>query len=136
MEGNPLREFVLIQKADTITSFLVNHYKAGKENMKNPSEAEIGIYSFRIPDGRKFEITRTFPPPLLKEKLLVEYLAEDPTINRVKGEGCKTITELIWKKGVLGGLFLLILISPGIFLFKNEIRILINKKALKKTLIN
>ena len=55
------------------------------------------------------------------KKIGSRILPDDPNVNRVRGDGCQSIFEFVWRKGLVGGFFLLLLISPGVYLLKDEI---------------
>ncbi len=58
----------------------------------------------------------------LKEHQHVEYSSDDPSMNRIKGEGRQTITEWLWRKVGLGAVLLLLCCSPGICLIRAGLR--------------
>lgn len=85
-------------------------------------------YTFGLPDGREVSasISRSgrlsaelgaVRPPIPTE---VEYLADDPSISRLKGDGSQNINQWLLRTG-LGGLLLALLVSPGIKLIRNGV---------------
>lgn len=83
--------------------------------------SNIGVYSYQTPDGRKFKTTTRDPVGQLKERQKVEYLPDKPMISRIKGDGCQTITEFLWRKVGLGGLLLVAFISIGYLVLRESL---------------
>jgi hypothetical protein len=52
----------------------------------------------------------------------VEYLPNNPSVSRIKGDGSASITDWLWRKAGLGSLLLALFVSPGIILLRNGIR--------------
>jgi len=52
----------------------------------------------------------------------IEYLPNKPDISRIKGSGGQSITELLWRKVGLGGLFLVFLLSFGFYFVRHAIK--------------
>lgn len=117
--GNPLDELALIQGAKVTTGNLVDTYESESEDYRGRmSFSEVGIYAFRLSDGREFK-TQGY---LTDEQVEIEYLPDNPSTNRVKGEGCQSITELLWRKVLLGVFLFALLITPGITVLRNGVR--------------
>jgi len=118
--GNVFDELSLIQNAKITTGTLESTYEEENEDDRGKVHiSEVGVYSFHIPDGRKF-YTRTYNP--FDKSIEIEYLPDNPSVNRAKGDGCQSITEWLWRKIGFGGLFLVLVISPGFVLIKNGVK--------------
>lgn len=112
--GNPLDELALIRHAITAPARLVDTYV--------DEETDEGVYSFHATDGREYAtLSRTMNGDVSNEAD-VEYLPDDPNTNRVKGEGCRTVTEWLWRKIVLGSLILIVLVGAGVGMFMRGLR--------------
>lgn len=121
--GNPLNEIALIQRAKVATCILVDTYEDEHENEHgHVYVSDVGIYAFRLPDGREFKTLNRVPSGQLEEQLEVEYLPDNPSVNRIKGDGCQSVVEWLWRKIGVGGLFLLICITPGFLVLQDGIR--------------
>jgi len=117
--GNPLHELALIRRAQIATGVLVDTYEHEQEDDRgHVYYSDVGIYSYRLPDGREFKTSARVPTGQLKEQQEVEYLPDNPEVSRIKGDGCNSVTEFLWRKVGFGSLFLVICISPGIYLVK------------------
>ena len=116
---NPLHELALIRRAQLTTGVLVDTYENEQEdNRGHVYFSDVGVYSYRLPDGREFKTSTRVPTRQLVEHQEVEYLPNNPEVSRIKGDGCKSITEFLWRKVGLGSLLLAMFISPGIYLVK------------------
>ena len=117
--GNPLNELALIRRAQIISGSLVDTYEDEQEDYRGTIHySEKGIYSYRLPDGREFKAMSR----QVEEEREVEYLPDNPAVNRIKGDGCQSVTEWLLRKVILGGFFLALLVSPGIALLKNGVQ--------------
>ena len=52
----------------------------------------------------------------------VEYLPDDPSVSRIKGSGCQSVTEWLWRNVGLGIVLLAMLVAPSIVLFRQGFR--------------
>ncbi len=121
--GNPLDEIKLIQRAKVATCILVDAYDDEHEDDRGHIHlSNVGIYTFRLPDGREFKTLTRVPSGQLEEKLEVEYLPDNPSVNRIKGGGCQSVVEWLWRKIGVGGLVLLTCITPGFLVLRDGIR--------------
>jgi len=77
---------------------------------------DVGVYIYRIGDGREFTTLDGTPVGELRERLQVEYLPDKPAVSRIKGDGCQAVTEWLWRKVCPWALLLLLLCSPGVCL--------------------
>jgi hypothetical protein len=67
-----------------------------------------------LPDGRSFKGTAEGSGRLKEQfqdltepyPIEIEYLPDNPDVSRIKGSGCGSVTELLWRKIGLGGLIL------------------------------
>ena len=121
--SHPLDDLALIQRAETADAELTETFgdeEAGPRDHVYP--IDVGIYRFRIPDGREFRARIKSEPGQLQQRAKIEYLPEHPSVNRLKGLGGQSIAEWIWRK-VLGGAVLFgMLVGPGIGMLWRAIR--------------
>ena len=118
--GNPLHELALIRRAQVTVGTLVDTYEHEQEDFRGHVYfSDVGVYAFRVPDGREFKALMRVPIGSLEQHKEVEYLPDAPSVNRVAGEGCRTIFEWLWRKIGLGALLFVILVSPGVFVLLN-----------------
>lgn len=131
--GNPLHELALIHRRHTVAGFIVDSW----EEAESPGERSGtlwyhgGAYRYRLPDGREFtQHTKSKSGRLKAEfqnlkqpySIQVECLPDNPRISRIKGDGCDSVMELLWRKVGLGGLMLVLFLSPGAVLVLNATR--------------
>lgn len=113
--GNPFNEFMLITRhTQTTTGNLVDTI--------DHDRYDEGVYTFYIPNKGEFKTSIELPLGELKKQQEVEYLPDNPSVCRIKGDGCQSIIAFLLRK-VVGGIFAIILfISPGVIMLKNGIR--------------
>ena len=127
--GNPLHELALIQRGHVVAGSIVDTW----EDAESPGERSgtrwyHGVaYRYRLPDGREFtQHTKSRSGRLEAEfqnlkqpyPIQVEYLPDNPTVSRIKGDGCGSGMEWFCWKIVLGGLLLAVFVSPGATLLR------------------
>jgi|WetSurMetagenome_2_1015567.scaffolds.fasta_scaffold191473_1 hypothetical protein len=117
--GSPFDEFALIQKAKLATGILIDSYEVDTGDERG-NVYDVGVYKFSLPDGRKFKAFTKNSSGEREEQ--VEYLPSNPSINRIKGEGCQSIIEWVEIKIIGGGILLAIFLSPGFILARNGIK--------------
>jgi len=130
--GNPLDELALIRRAQVAPGFIVDTWEDVEDGDRGQATWFHGAtYTYHIPDGREFTQSTKSTSGRLKEEFQdlqrpypveVEYLPDNPAVNRIKGDGCASITEWLWRKVGLGGLLLALFASPGIVLLRNGVR--------------
>lgn len=124
LAGNPIDEYLLIQNANLANGILIDSYEVDTMDEKGNVDY-VGVYKFSIHDGRYF---KAFTKNSTGEhEAQIEYLPSNPSINRIKGEGCRSIEEWVEKKIILGGLSIAILLIPGYIMFRqgiNEIKVI------------
>lgn len=130
--GNPLAELALIRRAHTAPGFIVDTW----EDVEDAGEGgaqwfHAAVYTYRLPDGREYkertperkgrlrEQFREFEEPYPIE---VEYLPENPAVSRIKGYGCQSVGEWLWRKAGLGSLLLAVFLGGGVILLRDGIR--------------
>ena len=133
--GNPLDELALIRRAKVAVGILSDTYEDQEGgNERHTYLYDRGIYSFQTPDGKQFLTSMDAPSGELKMQVEVEYLPDDPEVNRVRGEGNVTISSWLLVKVGVGTLFLCMLLAPGVLLIRNGIREIKQlRKALRST---
>lgn len=117
--GDPIDEFALIQNSKLATGILIDSYEVDTGDERG-TVYDVGVYKFSLPDGRKFKAYTKNSLGELEEQ--IEYLPSNPSINRIKGEGCQSIIEWIGEKIIGGGLLLAMFLSPGFILARNGIK--------------
>ena len=93
-------EFRLIQGGKTAPGFIIDTWEEPIDTDAGATAWSHGAtYTYRLPDGREFERT-TYDSGRLKEEFRnlvrpfpveVEYLPDEPTISRIKGDGPSSI---------------------------------------------
>ena len=143
--GLPLDDLALIQRGKVVPGFIVDTW----EDVEVESRREGGttwssaaIYEYRLPDGRDFkgvskgssrlkDELRYLTEPLPIE---VEYLPDNPNVSRIKGDGCQSVTEWLWRKVGLGGLFLLAFLAPGFIYLRDGVRAVMRMRTATRSL--
>lgn len=132
--GNPLNEFSLIHRAQTISGALLETHESEQEDYRGHVYfSDVGVYAYRLPDGREFKTITKASTGNLKKQQQVEYLPDNPAVSRIKGDGCQTITEWLWRTVGLGIILLVVFISPGMILLRNGVRDI--KRARRKHIL-
>jgi hypothetical protein len=132
LAGNPLDELALIRRAQVAPGFIVDTWEDAESGDEGGTHWSHGAtYTYRIPDGREFTQSAAIRSGRLKEEfqdlqqpypIEVEYLPDNPTVSRIKGDGCESIMGWLLRKIGLGSLLLALLASPGIALLRNGVR--------------
>jgi hypothetical protein len=121
--GNPIDELALIRRAQIAPGSLVETREHEAEDDRgHVYSSDVGVYSFRVPDGREFNTMTGAPTGELQETVSIEYLPDDPAVNRVKGDGCESVLEWLWRKVGLGLLLLALFVRPGVGLLLQAVR--------------
>lgn len=112
--GNPVHELALIRNAKTIDAELVDTSEFdGEDERGNYYEGVNGAYLFRV-DGKEFYALSTQSHSRFDAIALVEYLDDDPAVNRMKGDGAQSVSEWLWRKLGLGLVLAGFCLAPGI----------------------
>jgi len=111
MDGNPLNELVLIRHSSIMPGFIAGWDVLDEEG--DTVEWTYGNrYTYTLPDGRNVTSTirdyRGLPEelPYLGGRpypIEVEYLSDHPSVSRIRGSGCQTVTEWLWRRIGVGG---------------------------------
>lgn len=126
--GNPLHEIALIRRANIATGSLVDTHEDEQEDYRGHVYfSDVGIYAYRLPDGRELKTITRAPTGHLKEQRQVEYLPDNPAVSRIKGDGCQSVMEWLWRKASLGSLLLAAFVSPGVIMIRNGVHGLLGK---------
>lgn len=125
--GNPINELALIRRGVTAKGVITDlREDVGDDDRGRAVFVHSASYSFRLPNGQTVEaVTGDFSgraPAYTTPSIEVEYLPDDPAVSRIKGTGCFTVTEWLWKKVGIGGLLLAMFISPGVGLIHWGVR--------------
>ena len=87
LTGNPLDELALIRRAKVAPVFLVDTLEREREDDRGHVYfSDVGVYTFRLPDGREFKASTRVPSGELNQEVEVKYLTDNPTVNRAKGD--------------------------------------------------
>ncbi len=122
LTGNIFHELALIRRAQITSGTLIEVHEHEEEDFRGHVYfSDIGVYVYQLSDGREFRTTIREPTGQLKKHREVEYLPEKPEISRIKGDGCQSITEWLWRKIGLGGIILVLFLSIGCIIIKNTI---------------
>jgi hypothetical protein len=120
LQQNPFDELALLRGAKIAEGSLSETFERDDEDEKgNVSISDIGIYVFSGSNGTQYKAFTIVPTGKLAEDVEIEYLSEKPEINRIKGDGCQTIFEWLWRKALLGGLMIGGLFGYGVFVICN-----------------
>jgi hypothetical protein len=136
VDGNSLSELALIRRARLAGGSLVATYEEEREDYRERVHfVTVGVYAYRIPDGRQFKASIEVPAgQTLEELAQVEYLPDKPAVSRVKGRGCQTVAEWVWRTVGLGSLLFLLFSLPGIHLVGEGIRELLRTRRTQRRL--
>jgi hypothetical protein len=132
LTGNPIHDLRLMIWARTAPGHVVDTW----EDVEDGDDGRVqwthgSTYTFRLPDGHEVEAAtgtrsgRLRPEFAKLEKPLpveVEYDPADPLISRLKGDGSQSLVEWILRKVGLGGLLLVLFMSPGVKLIFDGVR--------------
>lgn len=88
------------------------------------------VYTFRLPDGRERRGFHTGQGRLRSDlrdlahsiAVEVEYDPVDPSISCIKGDGSQNLVEWLLRKVVLGGVLLILFVSPGVMVIRDGVR--------------
>ena len=131
LAGSPLAELALIRRARTAPGLIVDAWEDVEDGYEEAAWFHGAVYSYRLPDGREYkertperkgrlrEQFREFEEPYPIE---VEYLPENPAVSRIKGYGCQSVGEWLWRKAGLGSLLLAVFLGGGVILLRDGIR--------------
>lgn len=136
LSGNPFNEYLLITKSKTIKGFITKAEEFEDVVETNNGNSVIVYfyhyeYKFTLPDGNTIPgygtEDGTLPEYLKKLEnkpypIVVEYLFNDPEINRVKGmiRGNKTVNQWIRNRVVVGIVALLFFSYIGFTIIKES----------------
>lgn len=128
--GSPVDDYRLMVHARTASGEIVDTWQEVEASDSGADSWFSGIaYRFRLPDGRLVEGGSRGTGPLaadlvnLKDPVPVEveYHPDDPSLNRLKGDGSQSLGEWLRRFG-LQGLLLTLFGAPGIALLRDGIR--------------
>jgi len=130
--GNPFDEFALIHRGQTTPGSIIDTWEEVEDDTFGRAVWFHGAtYTYRLPDGREFtqrsqvrsgrlgEEFRNLTEPYPVE---IEYLPENPSVSRIKGDGHDSLWSWLLLKVGLGSLLLAVFVSPGLILLRNVAR--------------
>ncbi|NOS99416.1 MAG: hypothetical protein HOP29_02180 [Phycisphaerales bacterium] len=133
-ERNPFHELRLIQHSSTAAGQIVE----GWEDLVDGDRYGVGwthwgAYVFQLSDGREFMgrtryMSGRLPPEFIDPDnpvpVEVEYDTTDPSINRIKGTGCKTVTEWVLRMAIVDSILAIAIAYLGAVFLRNVARAL------------
>lgn len=123
LAGNPLTDLALIRGAEIAKGTLVDVHEDEQEDERGRvHQSDVGVYAYRVSDGREFTVTTRDPPGQLEPLREVEFLPTNPGVSRIKGDGCSTIAEFLWRKLLLGSVLLAAFVWPGVEILRAGIQ--------------
>ncbi len=132
--GDPLDELALIQRGQVAKCVLHESFEDEVENERGDvAVVDVGVYAFTTPEGGTYYASTRAPSGELLPQGQVEYLPDTPSTNRIRGDGCATVGEWLWRKVGMGGLLLAMCVGPGVSLARGGIRDLLRLRARAKT---
>ena len=123
--GNPIHELALIRNAEVAQGTLIESFQEHDAAYKDRGRLDVwkvGVYSFRVPDGRKFNVVDEAAIGQLKQERTIEYLPDNPNVNRFQGEGSQSIMSWLFGRVILGTLLLVLIVSPGLVVLRERIK--------------
>ncbi len=123
--GNPIHDLALIRSAEVAQGTLVDSAQEDDAANKDRGRVDtwnVGVYRFHVPDGRKFYVLAKAAIGQLKQERTIEYLPDNPDVNRFQGEGSQNIMSWFFGKVVLGTLLLVLIVSPGLVFLRKGIK--------------
>ena len=111
-----------MRRANIATGTLVTTHEDEQEDYRGHVYfSDRKVYAYRLPDGRQFKAITRAPTGHLNEQRKIEYLPDNPSVNRIKGDGCQSVMEWLWRTVGLGPLFSAALVSPGVIMIRNAL---------------
>lgn len=127
--GNPLADYALLQRGQQALGKLVETQDHEEEDHRgNIYFSDVGIYAFQW-NGQEFLAHTRAPTGSLPLTITVEFLADDPSTNRVQGDGAQTVWEWVWRKFGLGLILLGFCLAPGIGVIRSGVLELRRRRA-------
>ncbi len=129
--GNPLNELALIRHGFTVPGFITDAWEDVNDDEYGRTHWSHSVtYRYRLRDGREFmgavhgsgRLKRDVSYRDRPYSVEVEYLPEHPSVSRIKGAGCQTVMEWLWRRLGLGSLVLVLFCSPGLYLVQRGLR--------------
>jgi uncharacterized protein DUF3592 len=127
--GNPINEMRLITDGVTAKGVITDVREGYEDCDSCPGRKYLhynASYTFQLPNGQTVEAetkdSNGLRPDIIANGIEVEYLPDSPEVNRIKGTGSPTFTDWIWRKAGIGGLLLVMCLSPGVGLIHWGVR--------------
>jgi len=129
--GNPIADLRLTLDATTTSAKVLDTW----EDVQDGDDGRANFYhsmsyAFLLPDGREVHGATgsqdgRLPPELVNAPQAatvdVEYVAEDPTVNRLKGYGSSSFADWLFRKILLGAFLLALLVWPGVKMMRDGV---------------
>ncbi len=129
--GNPFDDLALIRRGYTTQGFIVDTWEDAESGDEGGTQWFHGAkYKFRLPDGREFTQRTKDGSGRLKTEFRdraqafpveVEYLPDNPAVNRIKGDGSPNFLDWLWREFGLGSLLLALFLAPGFAMLRSAV---------------
>ncbi len=126
--GNPFDELSLIRHGQTAPGYITDCTEGIDVDDNYYHYCD---YTFTLPDGRTFNTQSTYLSGELEDKLTnltspypieAEYLADNPTISKIKDTGNTNLFDWMWRKLGFGIFFLAVFAIPGLIFLKRGVQ--------------
>jgi hypothetical protein len=124
--GNPFDELALIRHAHVTSGAIVEANEDVEHGDRNqPYWSSWGSYEYSTPDGRRFHGGYSGPGRKNRDsgdRVEIEYLPDNPAVSRIKGDGCSSVREFLWRRIGLGVFLLGMFGGLGLHLIRSGVR--------------
>jgi hypothetical protein len=132
--GYIFKERALILHARTVPGHIVSAWNPSPiSNGTDPGPWHQVEYTYQLPNGRQLwqdtRDSRGFQHWVKGQSVEVEYLPDDPTVSRIKGDKSGslddesyTISDWYWRKASLGAVVLAQFLIPGVLVIRARLR--------------
>ncbi len=141
--GNPIADLRLTLGSTTASAKVLDTWEDVQDGDDGRANFYHSIsYAFHLPDGREVQGATGSQGGRLPKELAdaphaatvdVEYLAEDPAVNRLSGYGSSSFADWLFRKVLLGGFLLALLVSPGLKIARDGITEFRNAQSARGT---
>lgn len=130
--GNPLDELALIRRAQIAPGFIVDAWEDVADDDRGGAHWSHAVeYKYRLRDGREYtsytlprsgRLKDEFRDMVKPKSIEVEFLPNNPSVSRIVGCGCQSVSEWLWRTVFLRGVFLVAFSSPGVIFLRIGLR--------------
>lgn len=121
--GHPFDDLSLLLRSQTAAGTVIEAEEVVDDDSNGRAVWSHHVtYRYIVPDKGEFRGTTGSLPGRLREDMramtepvavAVEYLPDHPGISRIKGSGCSSVFEWVWRKALLGLFLLVLFLAPG-----------------------